>query len=71
MGIYLNPGNMGFRESVSSEIYIDKSELIAFTNSRFWCFYPAMVVELKWDKSAEGAIQQIKQKNYGDFAYEL
>ena len=32
MGIYLNPGNMGFRESVSSEIYIDKSELIAFTN---------------------------------------
>ena len=25
---------------------------------------PAMIVELKWDKSAEGAIQQIKDKNY-------
>lgn len=25
---------------------------------------PAIVVELKWDKSAEGAISQIKQKNY-------
>jgi hypothetical protein len=26
---------------------------------------PAIVVELKWDKSAEGAIAQIKEKNYG------
>jgi hypothetical protein len=26
---------------------------------------PAMVVELKWDKSAEGAIKQIKEKEYG------
>ena len=25
---------------------------------------PAMVVELKWNKTAEGAIEQIKQKNY-------
>ena len=25
---------------------------------------PAMIVELKWDKSAEGAIKQIKDKNY-------
>ena len=25
---------------------------------------PAMVVELKWNKSAEGAIAQIKEKNY-------
>jgi hypothetical protein len=24
-----------------------------------------MVVELKWDKSAKGAIAQIKEKNYG------
>ena len=23
-----------------------------------------MVIELKWDKSAEGAIRQIKEKNY-------
>lgn len=34
MGIYLNPGNEAFQISRSSEIYIDKSELIAFANSR-------------------------------------
>ena len=26
---------------------------------------PALVVELKWNKSAEGAIAQIKDKQYG------
>ena len=25
---------------------------------------PAMIVELKWDKSAKGAIEQVKNKNY-------
>jgi len=25
---------------------------------------PAAIIELKWDKSAEGAIAQIKEKNY-------
>lgn len=34
MGIYLNPGNEAFQISVSSEIYVDKSELIGFTNKR-------------------------------------
>lgn len=28
---------------------------------------PAMIVELKWDKSAEGAIAQIKDKGYADW----
>ena len=28
--------------------------------------YPAMVVELKWDKKVETAIKQIKDKNYSD-----
>ncbi len=32
MGIYLNPGNQGFREAVRSKIYVDKTELIACTN---------------------------------------
>lgn len=32
MGIYLNPGNEGFRESVQSRIYVDKTGLIAWTN---------------------------------------
>ncbi|MGN0677331.1 MAG: AAA family ATPase, partial [Ruminococcus sp.] len=32
MGIYLNPGNELFREVVNSEIYVDKTMLIDFTN---------------------------------------
>ena len=32
MGIYLNPGNKSFEKSIHSEIYVDKTELIAFTN---------------------------------------
>lgn len=32
MGIYLNPGSKGFRESLNSEIYIDKTRLIDKTN---------------------------------------
>ena len=27
---------------------------------------PAVVIELKWDKSANGALAQIKEKNYGN-----
>lgn len=33
MGIYLNPGNSSFQESLNSEIYVDKTELIHFTNA--------------------------------------
>lgn len=33
MGIYVNPGNQAFKESVDSLIYVDKSELINYTNS--------------------------------------
>lgn len=32
MGIYLNPKNGGFEEAIRSEIYVDKSGLIAYTN---------------------------------------
>jgi hypothetical protein len=32
MGIYLNPGNEGFARAVRSKIYVDKSELIQYTN---------------------------------------
>ena len=28
--------------------------------------YPAIVIELKWDKSAVGAIEQIREKQYGN-----
>ena len=33
MGSYLNPGNKGFRESLNSEIYVDKTELVEKTNA--------------------------------------
>lgn len=32
MGIFLNPGNTAFKEAVNAQIYIDKTELIDFTN---------------------------------------
>ena len=35
MGICLNPGADMFQMALSSEIYVDKSELIAYTNSVF------------------------------------
>lgn len=34
MGIYLNPGNEAFQISISSEIYVDKTEMISFVNKR-------------------------------------
>ena len=43
MGTFLNPGNSGFAAAVRSRIYVDKTKLIAFTNSvlateeRFLC----------------------------------
>ena len=33
MGIYLNPDSSRFEEAVNSDIYIDKTGLIAYTNS--------------------------------------
>lgn len=34
MGIYLNPEPIGFQESIASEIYIDKTGLLHYTNQR-------------------------------------
>ncbi len=33
MGIYLNPTNVDFQEVINSEIYVDKSELILYSNN--------------------------------------
>ena len=33
MGIYLNPGNKVFQRAVNSKIYVDKTEMLAYTNS--------------------------------------
>ena len=32
MGIYVNPGNTLFKQAVNSMVYVDKSELISYTN---------------------------------------
>ena len=43
MGVYLNPGNEGFKTAIHSEIYVDKTGLIKYTNKyldteqRFLC----------------------------------
>lgn len=34
MGIYVNPGNAAFWKAVNEDIYVDKTNLIAYTNSR-------------------------------------
>jgi hypothetical protein len=33
MGIYLNPGNEGFQSALKSQIYVDKTGLLAYTNT--------------------------------------
>ena len=33
MGTYLNPGKQAFEESVNSEIFVDKTEMIRYLNS--------------------------------------
>lgn len=33
MGIYINPGNSAFKEAINSRIYVDKTNLISYTNS--------------------------------------
>ena len=47
------PGGRGFADicMIPRKIHLDK---------------PAVMIELKWAKSAEGAIQQIKNKEYID-----
>ena len=32
-GNFVNPGNEGFRTAVQSKIYVDKTGLLAYTNS--------------------------------------
>ena len=32
MGVYTNPSNIPFKDVLNSEIYVDKTDLLAFTN---------------------------------------
>lgn len=33
MGIFLNPGNEGFQSALRSQIYVDKTKMLEYTNS--------------------------------------
>ena len=33
MGIYLNPGNESFQSALRSQIYVDKTGILEYTNS--------------------------------------
>lgn len=48
------------RELPTGKGYAD----ICFIPRKLYADKPAVVIELKWDKSAEGAIAQIKNKEY-------
>lgn len=58
MGIYLNPGNRGFWQLVRSKIYVDNFLPLPHTDK------PALVVEMKYDKSARAVIRQIIDRKY-------
>lgn len=34
MGIYLNPGKAAYEEAIRSEVFIDKTDMILFLNTR-------------------------------------
>ncbi len=55
---YINP----IMEMPSGKGFAD----VVYLPKRYMDF-PALVVELKWDKTAEGAISQIKEKNYASW----
>lgn len=42
------------------------SDFVFVPKPEFRSYYPALVVELKWNKSVETALQQIKEKKYPD-----
>lgn len=33
MGVYVNPGNTAFQKALNSDIYVDKTNLLTYTNS--------------------------------------
>lgn len=34
MGLYVNPGNEAFRQAVTDDIYVDKTQMISFMNQK-------------------------------------
>lgn len=43
MGLYLNPGNDAFRQAVTDDIYIDKTEMISLMNRKLDLFCPNLM----------------------------
>ena len=81
MRIYVNPGNGMFQVSLNSQIYVDKTGPIEYTNSvlntdvAFICSRrirrsscPAIVVELREDDKTEAAIAEMRNGNYPNFS---
>lgn len=54
------------QEYVNAISTMDWTEVICMIPRKIHLDKPAVVIELKWDKSAEGAIEQIKNKEYID-----
>ena len=56
-----------FRRNRKKAVFTGKGFAdVCFIPRRLHQDKPAVVIELKWDKSASGALAQIKNKNYGD-----
>lgn len=85
MGIYLNPGSGKFEEALNSEIYVDKSGLIAYTNKvfgtkqkyvcvsrprRFGKSMAAEMLSAYYDRSVDSADLFEQLKISGDASYE-
>ena len=65
MGLYLNPGNEEFRNAaIHSKIYVDKTEMIKFTNSQLFgehkniCVSRPRRLEINGSQYAGGILQQ-------------
>lgn len=76
MGRFVNSGNSAFQVALNSEIYVDKTGLLAYTNkvmdttAKFICnsrprrFGKSITADLKWNQNAQTAIRQIKNRQH-------
>ena len=65
MGSYLNPGNKSIRMAMGSPAGKGFAD-ICLIPRKLHADKPAVVIELKWDRSARGAIAQFKERRYVD-----
>lgn len=45
-------------------LHLRKNRLIYIPKPEYIAYYPALLIELKWNKNVKTALQQIKEKNY-------